>query len=705
MRPPGQARAWAHARRRAAELGAASPLQALVAGVEASPLATAVTDLEGRFLLANAAYCRLLGRSLAQLRELTVADVTHPEDVARDQRALRAVAHGRIARHEIRKRYLRPDGSVVEGVAYVRAVRDGGGRLVGLLGHVVELSDGPPVACSTLSEERSFRLLFLANPQPMWICDAETLRFLEVNDAACAHYGYPREELLGRTLLDLRVPEGGEPSDRGTAAPSGVAEPAATWRLRAGDGRVLEVEAVTHPLVFEGRDALLVTTEDVTERNLLERELMRQALHDPLTGLPNRALFLDRLGQALGSIPSQGGLVGVLYVDLDGFGLVNGSFGHEAGDLVLAGLGARLAAALPPEVTVGSIAGEEFAVVASGLPDRRAAEELAERVQRLVGEPVLVCGGVEIALSCCVGVTTASAPTDPVELVRDAALAAAQAKQAGAGQIAVTGERARPSAIGRLTLRHALRRAIEGGEIEVFFQPIVALEDQSIVGAEALVRWSHPERGLIAPAEFVPLAEETGLVVPLGRLVLERACEEAARWPHRPRGSPPLAVTVNVSGGQLRRGGFASVVAEVLDRTGLEPSRLALEITETVLLGHSAVVAEELATLRDLGVHVALDDFGTGYSSFVYLDRFPIDALKVDRSFVRGIHDDHRHRAIVEAMLSLARTLGLVVVAEGVETETEAEDLLALGAQFAQGFLFFAPMPADRVRDLLSKRP
>ncbi|MHB1510148.1 MAG: putative bifunctional diguanylate cyclase/phosphodiesterase [Acidimicrobiales bacterium] len=677
-------------------------LEPLVPGVQASPLPTAVVSITGRYLFANPPYCSLLGRDLEQLRDLSVADVTHPEDAARDGRALWAVARGHLSEHQIRKRYLRPDGTVVDALVHVGAVRDADGRPVALIANVLDVTGQPEDSGGSLCEERSFRLLFAANPQPMWIYDLETLRFLEVNDAACAHYGYTRKQFRSRTIADIRPADHVQALRTHATASRPALQHSGVWRHLRADGREIEVEVVSHELVFDGRDAVLVSAQDVTERNLFERQLMHQALHHPLSGLPNLALFLDRLGQAIAA--GEDGVVGVLYVDLDDFQLVNESLGHEGGDAVLAALGARLAASFPAGITVGSITREKLAICAGGLPDASGATALARRVQAVIAEPIVADGGTEISLSACVGVTTAAGPdADPALLVRDASLAAAQAKQVGAGQVAILDKEARPATFGRLGARHALRQAIETGQIKVHYQPVVSLATGEIVGAEALARWAHPERGLVSPTEFIPLAEETGLIVALGRTVLETACRDAARWPNAATSGAALGVSVNVSGRQLRDGHLVELARQVLVDTGLDPARLALEMTETVLIDHGEAVSIELAALRDLGVHLSLDDFGTGYSSLTHLDRLPFDIVKIDRSFVTGMHGDPRHQAIVSGVISLAEALGLTVVAEGVETDVEAADLAGLGAKFAQGYHFFAPMPAGQLAELLSE--
>lgn len=684
--------------------GLIAAVKPLEPGLLASPVPSAVASLDGRFLLANPGYCRLLARDLAELRALNVEDVTHPDDVARDRCALRAVARGQLDEHRISKRYVRPDGSTVEAFTQVGPVHDFANKPLALLAHVLDMAELPVERARPLGQERSFRLLFAANPQPMWIFDLDTLRFLEVNDAACEHFGAARSDLLGRTVADVRLVEDlpalhAQLACARTAHGRGVPQ----RHLRA-DGRVVEVEVITHEIVFDGRDAVLGVAHDVTDRNRLERQLSHHALHDPISGLANRALFLDRLSQMLAAAAGRTGMLCVLYLDLDSFQLVNESLGHQAGDQVIGILGARLAERLPGNATAGSIAGDEIAVCAPSIPDAAAAIHLAHSVQMIVSEPIHV-QETALNITASVGIALANeGGGEAAALVRDAALATVQAKHRGPGEVAVFEDQVRAASRRRgLSARHELRGAIESAQIETHYQPVVSLTDGAIVAVEALARWAHPERGLLAPAEFLPLAEETGLIVALGRVMLEQACHEATFWPGTTGDGRPPIVSVNLSGRQLQEERLRGLVNQTLQRTGLEPSRLALEITETMVVEHGEALVAELASIRQFGIHVALDDFGTGYASLARLDELPFNVLKIDRSFVTGMPADIRHRKIVPGVIALAHALELHVVAEGVETEREAAEVVSLGGKYAQGYHFHRPMPAERLRALLAE--
>ncbi len=440
------------------------------------------------------------------------------------------------------------------------------------------------------------------------------------------------------------------------------------------------------------------------ERKAFEDRLAHQSMHDPLTGLPNRLLFLDRLGLAVARCRRTRSQVAVLFLDLDRFKNVNDGLGHDAGDELLVAVARRLEAMLRPGDTVARFGGDEFTILCEDLPAESAAErsmEIAHRLLGVVSQPFVV-RGTDTFVGASIGIAHASNGDErPEELLRNADAAMYHAKEGGRGRVDVFDETMRARALARHATENALHRALERGELRVFFQPVVALADARCVGAEALVRWQHPERGLIAPAEFVPLAEETGLVGELGAWVLAEAASHAAKWQiGRDRG---FLVSVNLSARQLAQPDLAERAAEVIDRTGVDPSNLCFEITESVLMDDADSVISVIERVRDLGVRLAIDDFGTGYSSLGYLKRFPIDIVKIDRSFVAGLGTDAGDVAIVSAVIGLAHALGLRVVAEGVETEEQLSELVMLGCDEAQGYFFAPPQPVQDLQDLLRK--
>ena len=420
-------------------------------------------------------------------------------------------------------------------------------------------------------------------------------------------------------------------------------------------------------------------------------EAVHQATHDPLTGLPNRSLVLDRLEQALFRSERTGGRVTVLFADLDRFKVVNDSFGHSAGDGVLLCISERLRGAVRPHDTVGRLAGDEFVIVCEDLTDREA-RDVAERVAAAVAQPILI-GGRDGIITASIGIAHAEPGTRAEDMLRDSDVAMYGAKERGRSRIELFDAEMRRRMIDRLEMERSLRAAIAAGDLSLDYQPIVSFDNWRVTAAEALVRWEHPERGFVDPAEFIPLAEESGLILPLGRWVLGEACRQLAEW--RAAGRRDLRVTVNLSARQFADPDLIAVVAEALSRAGLPADALWLEITESVLMEEVEPTAETLHALKRLGVHLAVDDFGTGYSSLSYLKRFPVDLLKIDRTFIDGLGTDPEDGAIVLAIVSLAQALRLAVVAEGVEYFHQLEALHRLGCDAVQGFLLGRPVAGD----------
>ena len=426
-------------------------------------------------------------------------------------------------------------------------------------------------------------------------------------------------------------------------------------------------------------------------------ELTRQALHDHLTDLPNRTLFLDRLGQALARLNRSQTTLAVLFLDLDRFKVVNDSLGHHAGDRLLWAVADRLRGVLRPGDTAARLGGDEFTLLCEGLHSAAEAAMIAERVAEAIRRPFQV-GATEVVISTSVGIAMASGPDNqPEALLRDADAAMYRAKERGKARYELFDDDMRRRAVERLDTENALRRALERDELQLAYQPDIDLRTGRITGVEALLRWHHPDRGIVLPTAFIGLAEETGLIVPIGAWVLEEACRKAAAWwnlvdpgddDEEGHWTPKLTMRVNISARQLSHSGLSELVARALERTGAPPAALCLEITESALMDDAESAARTLDELRSLGVRIAIDDFGTGYSSLSYLKRFPVDALKVDQSFISGLGDDPEDSAIVQAVINLAHSLGLDAVAEGVETTDQVIVLRELGCDGAQGFHF-----------------
>jgi len=443
--------------------------------------------------------------------------------------------------------------------------------------------------------------------------------------------------------------------------------------------------------------------QDITERKRAEEDLTRQALHDPLTNLPNRTLFLDRLGHALCRLQREEGLLAVLFLDLDGFKMINDSLGHEAGDELLVAVAARLQDGLRPGDTVARFGGDEFTVLCEDLHSQDEALVVAQRVADIVAQPVLLQGEHDVVLTAGVGIALSQGTGTPEGLLRDADVAMYRAKEEGPARCSIFDVAMHARATARLETIRSLRRAVELDQLRLHYQPQVTLPEGRIVGVEGLVRWQHPERGLLGPGEFIPLAEESRLVLSIGEWVIEEACRQAVNW--QAEFDAPFKVSVNVSARQLKDGNLADCIKRTLAATGLAPEVLCLEITENVLMGDADFYLEALLGLRFLGVSLAVDDFGTGYSSLGYLKRFPIDVLKIDKAFVDGLgHDDPRARAIPLAVVAMARGLGMATVAEGVESLDQAHELTTLGCDQAQGYYFARPQPPEAIAGLLRRQ-
>jgi diguanylate cyclase (GGDEF)-like protein/PAS domain S-box-containing protein len=527
------------------------------------------------------------------------------------------------------------------------------------------------------------------------------------NKAAEELYGWSSEEALGRRLRDLTLSE--ELLDQAEVVASHL-RAGRTWSgetlLRRKDGSYVSVLGTATPF-FDDRGhpaGMIGVSTDISERKALEAELERRASHDLLTGLYNRRVFVDRLGQALLRTRRQKNSlkVGVLFMDLDRFKTINDSLGHEAGDRLLETVARRLKHQLRPEDVLGRFGGDEFAVLLETVENPSEVIRVAQRIAETLQEPFTV-NDHQVSVSTSVGIAlgTAHANDDPEGMLREADVAMYRAKEQGPGRYAVFDPAMQTRAQERLELEAELRRALEQGEFVLYYQPEVSLHNGSMVGFEALLRWQHPERGLLKPSAFVPLAEETDLITPIGRWVLEEACRQAKRWEEEHLPAPPATMEVNLSARQLARRGLAQTVEEALRRTDLAAHALALDITETVLIGASEHNAQALEALKKMGIRLYLDDFGTGYSSLSYLKRLPVDRVKVDRTFVKGLGGNATDTALVRMIIELCHTLGIEVLAEGVETSDQAALLKDMGCDLGQGYYFARPLRSEELAEQL----
>jgi diguanylate cyclase (GGDEF)-like protein/PAS domain S-box-containing protein len=647
---------------------------------------------------------RILGYGQAEMIGNGAFDYVHPDDLERVEMAFAEGLVDYTRRPSVEYRFRHKDGSWVwlESLGTNRLGDPGVGEYVVTSRNITVRKQ----AETRLREaEERFRRSFADAAIGMALVGTDG-RWLRVNRSLCEIVGYPEEELVGKTFQDITHPDDLE---------IGLVE---LRRLLAGeirtnriekrylrkDGQVVWVLLTISLVRDEGDEPLYFVTQvqDVTGRKRMEERLRRQALHDALTGLPNRQLFVDRLGQALRRTRRQGNLVAVLFMDLDEFKVVNDSLGHEAGDLLLTVVAQRLQRYLRPEDTLARFGGDEFVVLIDDVHDPAEAVQVAERITEELRRPFILTGR-ELYVAVSIGISIGHARThDPDSLLREADTAMYRVKGEGGGYT-VFDPSMYERALGRLEVELDLRRAIEREELVVHYQPIVNLQTGKLWGVEALVRWDHPERGLLNPGEFVPVAEESGLVVPMGELVLDEACHRAAEWQREFPRTPPLAMSVNLSGRQLRHPNLHEVIGQALNESGLPASSLGLDITETVYIGALDANTAALDRLKALGIRISLDDFGSGYSSLSYLKRLPADILKIDKSFTKGFGVEVEDTAIVQTVVDLAHILGMEVVAEGVEIEEQETLLKEMGCDFAQGYFFSRPLPPETVPTFLSR--
>jgi diguanylate cyclase (GGDEF)-like protein/PAS domain S-box-containing protein len=435
---------------------------------------------------------------------------------------------------------------------------------------------------------------------------------------------------------------------------------------------------------------------DITDRKRAEEQLQRDAFYDGLTHLPNRAVFMDRLGRAVERAKRrQDNRFAILFLDLDRFKMVNDGMGHGVGDDLLVSLANRLDECVRSADTVARLSADEFAFLIEDLEVQNEAIKIANRIKADLSKPFLLSNR-EVVISASVGITVSDLGYERAEdALRDAKIAMNHAKADGGGDYVVFEVPMRSRAVNLLQLEAELRRAIEQEEFQLYYQPIISLTDGKISGAEALIRWIHPQHGVVSPGEFIPLAEDTGLIVPIGDWVLVQACRQFVDWQSKFSHKPPLSISVNLSTKQFRQSDLVDKIVDVLNGSGIDPANLRLEITESVLMDTNDSALSMLTTLHESGVHVHIDDFGTGYSSLSYLHQLPIDALKIDRSFVARIDDDQNNTKIIQTIISLANDLDLIAIAEGVETKSQLVALRSLQCEYAQGYLFAKPVTSD----------
>jgi len=527
----------------------------------------------------------------------------------------------------------------------------------------------------------------------MWVWDDVTLDILTVNQAAVEHYGFSREEFQRMSIRDLWAPGDEQRCEDNIRDRASGQTMQLQCKHITKDRRVISVEITARAFALGTRPAWLTLLNDITERLRVEEKLLRLAHYDTLTDLPNRVLFYDRLSRALAQAKRNGWRTGVMFMDVDRFKNINDTLGHSVGDQLLKKVAERLVRSVRASDTVGRLGGDEFGIVLSNLSESNDAALVAQKIIANFNEP-FVLEGAEFFVTPSLGLTLS--PKDGVEvdeLIKNADAAMYRAKEAGRNNYQYYSPEMSARGRALVTLEGSLRRALDNEEFLLHYQPKADVASGKITGVEALLRWRRPDQGLVSPAEFIPVLEETGLIVQVGEWVLNAVCGQINAWVNA--GVEPVPIAVNLSARQFLQVDLGASIRRVLETHRVDPALIEFEITESSLMVNPQEATRTLEYLKALGVTLSIDDFGTGYSSLSYLKRFPINALKIDRSFVRDVTTDVNDAAITLAVISMAHTLGLKVVAEGVETEEQLSFLADHGCDQIQGYYLAKPLPAD----------
>ncbi|MFZ4584444.1 MAG: sensor domain-containing protein [Acidimicrobiia bacterium] len=675
--------------------------------MQSAAVGMCICDRGGQFLQANAALCRFFGRSERDLLQCTWMQLTHPNDVALDAVLAAKVLDGSLDHYRLRKRFVRANGEVVWGDLAVAGVPTPLGNITQVVAQVVDVT-AEVEAGERLAAAHELLETVLDHSEDGTLQFGPDLRVRFANEQVVALTGIPAERWVGARFAEL-----GFSAERAAMHEANIAKVFQTGEPLTYEFEVDDLAGHRHyeariAPVLDANDRVvsaIETSRDVTDRVEAEARMADIATHDPLTGLANRIELNDEIRRALARTQRAGGSMAVLLMDLDGFKFVNDSLGHAAGDELIKVAADRLQEVVRTEDLLARAGGDEFVVVMRDLPDPEAAFACAWRIVESFRAP-FDAAGAELYSTASVGVAVSTPETVPEDLMREADTAMYRAKSEGGDRIAVFNEELRETVFRRVALEAQLRLALESAEIEVWFQPEVDLVTGHVVAAEALVRWRHPSGEVWAAEQFIDVAEETGLILPIGNWVIAEACRAAAGW-NAANEDEPITLRVNLSALQLSDEHCLEVIDRALAESGLAPERMCTEITETSFLRRSKVVHDNLGGLHARGIRVASDDFGTGYASLAQLRDYPVDVVKIDQSFIADLVDDDRSRRLVAGTIALAHRLGMQVTAEGVEQQTQAAVLRSLGCDTAQGFLYARALPSVELADYVanSRRP
>jgi len=656
-----------------------------------------ITDGDDRILFSNERMAAMTGYPIPEMvgrpaSELFLAPKDWPAIDERNRRRLR----GQSERYEVEMR--RKDGSRFFAEVNAIPFRSAEGRVVGTLGAITDITERKRAEDSLRRSAREYRDLFESANDAILILRPESQMILEVNRKAAEMYGLHRDQIVGMSLKNFTrdVPRSEEQIRR--ILREGASENLETVHFHR-DGTPIDLLVSSSVVEYRGERAILSVCRDITESKRAKQEIERLAYHDALTDLPNRARFADRLEIALSQARREGHRLAILFLDLDRFKVVNDSLGHKVGDLLLQKVALRLSQLIRGGDTLARLGGDEFIILLSRINHEDDASRVAQNVLGLFKRPFLI-GERELYVTASIGISLFPRHGEDREsLVKNADIAMYRAKQEGRDNFQFHTSQHTHDAIRRLALETDLRKALDQEEVGVHFQPLVDVRAGTLVGAEALARWEHPSRGRLPPSEFIPVAEETGLIVPLGEQILRAACTRMRKW--HVEGRPGLRLSVNLSARQFQQQELARRVDAVLRETGLAPETLELEITESVAMRDVVASVVALRALKDLGVRITIDDFGTGYSSLSYLKKFPIDTIKIDQAFVHDVCIDANDAAIVRAAIVMAQELKIDVIAEGVETPEQLEFLRSRACHVMQGHLFGEAVPAERFEEMV----